>query len=384
MHGEPNLAESPGPGTKSAGQDVMKAPEQNARGRVDSLDGMRTLAVLAVMMVHSGFPGAELGWLGVDVFFVLSGFLITTLLCVEHRRNGTISLPKFWGRRFLRLMPAYFIYVATLTVWMVLRPKELSSASGWSPGGYIASLWGYCVNYFPKVGIWSHQYLTVHLWSLAVEEQFYFVWPFVAYFALRIRRPWVVGWIVVAAVLVRRAFATSSEMGELLSTRGIGIVLGCATAMTLATGTRPRWLRSARLRSFTVILTLSTIAVLAILHRHGALSEGEIKAEYVPLLATLFVAIVAMLWYGPEDRLTSFLSSRTMVFLGQISYGLYLYHVAAQLVVWNILTPGLASLNKYVKYGIRFSLYVGLTILIASASHRFVERRFLALKRRVR
>jgi peptidoglycan/LPS O-acetylase OafA/YrhL len=381
---KPTRTERDGLTATASGSACREERKPDAHNRVNSLDGMRTIAVFAVMMVHAGVPGAELGWLGVDVFFVLSGFLITTLLCSESRKNGNISLPKFWARRFLRLMPAYWMYVGTLTVWMLLRPQDLSAASGWRPATYIGSLWGYFVNYAPKGGIWSHQFLTVHLWSLAVEEQFYFVWPFVAYFAFRLRRPWLVAWLIVAVVLTRRAFASTGDLGTLLLTRGIGIVLGCAVAMTLATGSCPHWLASTRLRSLIIALTALVVILLTIAHRQGALTEETIHAQLLPCLGVLFVAIVAMLWYGPADRLTSILSSRLMVYLGQISYGLYLYHITAQRMVWGILTPALEGWNRYLKFGARFSLYVGLTVLIASASYHLVERRFLLLKNRLR
>lgn len=353
-------------------------------GRVNSLDGVRTFAVLAVMMVHAGFPGSELGWLGVDVFFVLSGFLITTLLCSESRRKGNINLPKFWGRRFLRLMPAYWLYVGTLSVWMYTHPNELSGQSGWSPRLYVGALWGYFINYLPMGGIWKHQHLTIHLWSLAVEEQFYFLWPFICFFAFRLRRPWIIAWGVFAAVLVRRLFAANDQMGALLTTRGVGIVLGCAVAMTLAYGYRPRWLQSTRLRNAAIVFAFVAISVLTVLHRRGLLSEDEIKSWAVTWLSVVFACTIAMLWYGPADRVTAFLATRPMAYLGQISYGLYLYHSAARLIVWDLLLPGLDSWNQYLKYGLRFTAYLGLTILIATVSYQLVERPFLILKSRLR
>jgi peptidoglycan/LPS O-acetylase OafA/YrhL len=373
----------------SGGTDGKREPDALAdahgKDRVNSLDGVRTIAVLAVLMVHGGFPGAELGWLGVDIFFVLSGFLITTLLCKERQRTGTISLPKFWGRRFLRLMPAYWLYVGSMTLWMLLDSNSLSTEGGFTPGIYIASLWGYFVNYVPMGGIWTHQYLTVHLWSLAVEEQFYLLWPFVAYFAFRLRRPWLVAWAAVALVLVRRQFAEGDqEVGALLSTRGIGIILGSAVAMSLAGVGRPAWLQSTRLRSALIALAGVAFAALTVVHRQGWMSELEMKEWCVTWLCVLFVAIVAMLWYGPADRVTSVLSSRPMAYLGQISYGLYLYHLLAQKFVWEVLLPGLEHWNQYARYGLRFALYVALTVVIASLSYQLIEKRFLALKDRLR
>src|SRR4051812_35086318 len=87
-------------------------------GHVPSLDGVRCLALGAVLALHSGLPGSSLGWLGVDLFFVLSGFLITSILAREYRDTGTIRVGRFWGRRLLRLMPAYWAYVGALCALM--------------------------------------------------------------------------------------------------------------------------------------------------------------------------------------------------------------------------------------------------------------------------
>src|SRR5205085_2211723 len=99
-------------------------PALAAHARNDSLDGLRALAVLAVMLVHVGAPGFPLGWFGVDLFFVLSGFLITTLLERELARTGGVDLNKFWTRRFLRLMPAYWLYAGAITILMLAGPAQ--------------------------------------------------------------------------------------------------------------------------------------------------------------------------------------------------------------------------------------------------------------------
>ena len=112
--------------------------------RRSSLDGLRAVAVLGVMGYHAGFPGLILGWIGVQIFFVLSGFLITTLLISEHRKQGRISLPRFWGRRFLRLMPIYWLYIGSLTAAILWFDRsEAQTYGGWTPSQYVFSLWTY-------------------------------------------------------------------------------------------------------------------------------------------------------------------------------------------------------------------------------------------------
>lgn len=381
------------PLASTARADAQQSPQQRSSAvraaggtRVNSLDGVRTFAVLAVMMVHAGMPWCELGWVGVDVFFVLSGFLITTLLCAEHREHGRISLPKFWARRFLRLMPAYWVYVGTLTALILLSPERLQAHGGWSPATYVASLWAYFVNYLPMGGIWSKQELSLHLWSLAVEEQFYFLWPPLIFMAFHLKRPWMLAWGLVLLILSRRFFLSVDEAGGLptLDVRGIGIILGCAVAMTLALAGRPRWILSTTLRSALILATALTLIVLTALLHRGDLNEHLIKARVLPWLCAAFVAATAMLWYGPADRLTAFLASRPMAYLGRISYGLYLYHQAARLLVWDVLLPGHETWNKYLRYGVRSTVYVGLTVVIAAISYELIEKRFLRLKDRFR
>jgi peptidoglycan/LPS O-acetylase OafA/YrhL len=184
----------------------------------------------------------------------------------------------------------------------------------------------------------------------------------------------------------RRLLMPTHELGltSTLSTRGIGIILGCALAMTFATGRRPRWLASSLLRWWLLFVACACVTVLTVLCRRQVLDEEEIKSWFVPWLGAIFAIGTAMLWYGPSDRLTAFLASKPMAYLGQISYGLYLYHLAARSIVWNLLLPGHDAWNKYARYGLRTATYVGLTIAMASFSYYVIERRFLLLKNRIR
>src|SRR5262249_18583510 len=142
----------------------------------------------------------------VDLFFVLSGFLITTLLLREHQRFGRIGLRLFWGRRFLRLMPIYLLYVTGITIAMFAGPaSSLTIHEGWTPAMFAGSLWIYLFNLLPQGGIWTGQYLTRHLWSLSVEEQFYFVWPVILCWLLT-RWIGLFAWTLVAVVALGNAF----------------------------------------------------------------------------------------------------------------------------------------------------------------------------------
>src|SRR5436853_7210902 len=114
---------------------------------IRSLDGLRAIAILSVMLYHCGTPGFRAGWIGVDLFFVLSGFIITILLLGEQARFGHINLRLFWASRFLRLMPVYVLYISGITLAMLAGPSSnLTEHGGWTRAMYIISFWTYLSN----------------------------------------------------------------------------------------------------------------------------------------------------------------------------------------------------------------------------------------------
>ena len=356
---------------------------------VASLDGLRALAVLAVMYYHSRLPLFHFGWIGVDLFFVLSGFLITTLLVKEHRTTRRISLLKFWGRRFLRLMPAYWLFVGTCTVLILRGVGSIDPAGGWSARLYIASLWGYFNNYAPQ-NVWTYQDISGPLWSLAVEEQFYFVWPFLCAITFAVtRKPWIVAWLLVAATLVCRHLTTNDfVMHTMLYTRGICIIAGCAVALTLAQP-MPRpiavAIRSGLFRWAIAVACLIFFAVgTHYIRKWGPDDLDVVHRIFVPIAAALFSVLVALLWYGPHDRLARGLSGAPLVYIGRISYGIYLYHALFKWLVWDKYPNLTESFGWSLKISMRVLAYFGGTIAFASLSYYLVERPFLKLKDRLR
>ena len=159
---------------------------------VPALDGVRALAVAAVLAFHGGMSWARGGYLGVDAFFVLSGYLITTLLLTEWQRTGGIALAAFWGRRARRLLPALLllIVVVTIAARSLLPPEEvrLLRGDGLAAVFYVAN-WQMLLgggDYFAQTAAPSP---LEHTWSLAIEEQFYLLWPLLLLVLLASRRP---------------------------------------------------------------------------------------------------------------------------------------------------------------------------------------------------
>jgi peptidoglycan/LPS O-acetylase OafA/YrhL len=362
------------------------APASGPHRSNPAIDGLRAFAVLGVMAVHSGVPGAKVGWLGVDLFFVLSGFLITTLLVEESRRNGSISLTKFWGRRFLRLMPAYWLYAAFITIafagvhWGWQRDH-----GGTSTTMYLAGLWLYFINLLPFGGIWEHQSLTLHLWSLAVEEQFYLLWPALCFVFLPRQRLETVAWVLVTLVLVRHSTCGPGPLLSQLDTRGFAIVLGCAVALRLGRDQGLRtFLVAPRPRVFVAAAMLLGVFVMSVAAQRGLATEVQLHRFGVPLLALCFALFISQLWLAPEAPIARALSWGPLVYLGKISYGMYLYHMLAHYLTWELLLADMEDSNRWLKFGLRSVVFCALTVAIAALSHHYVEKRFLVMKARFR
>jgi peptidoglycan/LPS O-acetylase OafA/YrhL len=224
-----------------SGAGTQQAPPPPLTHRAPALDGLRTLAILVVVLYHLHVPQFEGGFIGVTVFFVLSGFLITTLLLGERRRTGRVRLGSFWVKRLLRLYPALLAFVVVgLLLWnWVGDYKGASLSSG--EAAFIALT--YTGNLFRA--FWdTSQGVFAHTWSLSMEEQFYLVWPpvLVLLAALRVRRRWLLtglGVLVVGASASAWASYRSPSGGatpDVYFSPVLGVVplaIGCALALVL-------------------------------------------------------------------------------------------------------------------------------------------------------
>ncbi len=222
--------------------------EERSIGHVPGLDGLRGAAVIGVLLFHA-HGWLRGGYLGVDLFFVLSGFLITSILLDEHRRHGRIDLGAFWVRRFRRLMPALLSLVPAIALYAqtLAAPSELASlrADALATLAYVAN-WRAI---FAKRSYW--QMFTApspleHTWSLAIEEQFYLVWPIVVVLLLRLGRIRAVLAASIAAaiascVAMNLLFVEGNTMRVYLGTdtRGAAILIGAALAASGLTRAPP-------------------------------------------------------------------------------------------------------------------------------------------------
>lgn len=337
-------------------------------GYQPALDGLRGVAVALVMIRHLGQSfGVGGGTVGVGTFFALSGFLITTLLVEERRETGRVDLGRFWVRRACRLLPALAVVLVAVVAWFGL--VEHQSYKG--PAAFAAL---YAGNW-AQIGGRPFGVLA-HLWTLAVEEHFYLVWPllFVVLSRLRLRTAaFATLGVAAASTLLRLGLFAAGASPERLQmgsdTRLDGLLLGCAAAFALAHW-RPRVPLAAAGAATAVLATLVVVP---------PYSSFMLTAGYVVLPVAALVVIGHVVGDhheggGPRSPLTTTLGRKPLAALGKISYGLYLWH----LPVYVVVLPHLMELPL----AVRSALVMTASVAVASLSYVAVERPFLRIKDR--
>lgn len=347
-------------------------PRSRGRFRTD-IEGLRAVAVLMVLLYHAGVPWAAGGFAGVDVFLVISGFLITGLLVAEAGRAGRIDLVGFWARRARRLLPASALVLAATTVLTVLAlPAVRWRETGWdvlTSGLYVVN-WRLAARSVDYLAEDSQPSPVQHFWSLAVEEQFYVLWPLLVVVALVLARRWARLRMVLAVLLLalvvlpsflwslhltgadpaRAYFVTTTRLWQL----GVGALLALVVTrlerLPGAVGALLAW--------------AGLLAVLAGLLTQGAHSAWPGTAALVPTLGAAAMIAGGTAATAPGWAPASLLSWAPVQVTGALSYSLYLWH-------WPLLVVAAARWGPLsVTTGL---LVVALSFVPAWLGHRYVE-----------
>jgi peptidoglycan/LPS O-acetylase OafA/YrhL len=352
----------------------MPKPIGSAQRYMPGLDGLRAVAVLAVIAYHLQLGWAQGGLLGVGVFFTLSGYLITDLLLGQRDAFGHLRLGEFWIRRARRLLPALFLMLAVVVAWVTLLDRsQLPSLRGdvVAAAVYLSNWWNIIrhASYFARFGPPPP---LDHLWSLAVEEQFYILWPWLLWLGLRyVRGRYRLASLTLAgAALSATAMALLYQPGadptriyEGTDTRAFGLLVGAALAMVWPSRRLGADLALRRRLLLDGAGVTGLVVIALLIWQTDQYSEFLYRGGIV-LLSVATVSVVAALAH-PASRLGPALGWAPLRWLGVRSYGIYLWH-------WPIIVLTTPPLQRGIDLSLAV-LQVGATIAVAALSWRFVE-----------
>lgn len=366
---------APRPGT-AALPDPPDSSTHRPRHYWPGLDGLRALAVTAVVAYHldpSLLPG---GFYGVDVFFVISGYLITSLLAEEWTRRASIDLKQFWLRRARRLLPAVVALLVILTlVSAVVAPDALAPLRGSIPAAlfYVTNWWFifHHVSYFQSVG---RPPLLLHFWSLAIEEQYYLLWPpLLAFVLVRWRRPGRVAALAMAGACAscvlmallyhpgvgtnRLYFGTDTHSQGLLVGSALGLLIPPGRMSGAISSPARRWLDRIGLGA------MAALVILMVVLSQAMAVTWRIGFALVAVLSGLIVLVVI----HPASRLAKALGCRPLRWLGTRSYSLYLWH-------WPIIDLTRPHVDVSLSGAPLLVLRIGLMVVATEGSYRLIEQ----------
>lgn len=353
----------------------MEVPNNVKRRYMPGIDGLRAIAVIGVILYHLNIPWFQGGFSGVTVFFVLSGYLITDILIDEWNKNNKIDYFRFMIRRFRRLAPALLsmIFIVTLMVIVTNHPSFDKLRSDFFPSLLYVTNWWYIfheVSYFDNFGPASP---LTHLWSLAMEEQFYLIWPLLVILGFAfIKRKWfrvlaiLVG-VVLSAWLMAILYAPGEDPSRVYygsDTRAFSLLLGAVLAyvwpsqrLSKTLPRHARWVLD--------IVGITGLLLLIIMFMVTSEFDSFHYQGGMLLLSGIATLVTAALAH-PASMLAKWLSMKPLQWIGVRSYGIYLWHYPI-----IILTTPIINTNGI--NGWRITVQIAATLIISALSYHFVE-----------
>lgn len=326
--------------------------------RVVAFDGIRGIAVILVMLLHAHFQYGKGGAIGVDIFFVLSGFLITKNLLDDYSANGFISMKKFWIKRFFRLFPPFFILL--ISVYLLSFCIDNSTIKN-AILIEVRDSFLYLSNLSWLWSDYNENRILGHTWSLSVEQQFYIIWPLFLYGTLKfIHKKWffVMLIVILCSLSVFKQSGYASEIFKSLYFESIFI--GCIFSIAVWNN----WLKVYR---YSFLSFVSFILICAIGLFGFDLFKFISLTDYVFLLVPLLVILILLNALSlNQSLLNNVLSFKPLVYIGSISYGLYLWHI-----------PVFRSFKWFFNFppSISFVLKFVVTFVISSISYFILEKK---------
>ncbi len=372
--------------------------EQQA-DRVPELDGVRGLAIIFVLVYHivrlnpshvdhpifdTIYRIAEMGWCGVDIFFVLSGFLITSILL--RTKSGEGYFRNFYARRILRIFPLYYVTITLIFLFMpLLDPQKAQSTQAMWPWYYFyIQNWGNAFNLIPT-NFWIGA-----TWSLAIEEQFYLFWPTIVHKLNSKKLAFVGSGLVLLALGLRVLVVSVKRLRKMFDynkvfyfstiTRLDSLILGALLALAFQSA----WWRNLlkRIAPFVFVAGLGALGYIVTRNPDSPLVDNYLMYTYgYSLLAVTSAALIVMLATIAESNpLRVVFRSRVLSFFGKYSYAIYLFHMLPVLTLIRIYNAN-GWTSGFVPWAVFILLSVGITILLALLSWNLLEKRVLDLKK---
>lgn len=342
---------------------------------IRSLDGLRGIAVLAVIAYHLNFSWASGGLLGVTIFFVLSGYLITNLLLIEYERYNKIDLKNFWIRRVRRLLPGMLSVLFAVTAWATLFAKPFLDRlrDDFFPAVFYYSNWWYIFQDLSYFEAMSTPSLLNHFWSLAIEEQFYIIWPLliVGAFLCKMNKKQIVNLTLLlallSALLMALFYSPTADPSRVYygtDTRAFSLLIGAALAFIWPSQKLSQTIPTSLRRSIDVIGTVCLIAILVMIVMVNQYDSFLYRGGM--FLVSILTALLLAVLIHPASTLSRLMTFKPLTWIGERSYGIYLWHYPIILFTSPLVRTNETSI-------VTILLQIALTLVLAALSYKYIE-----------